>query len=312
MKKIFLTVMVALCTMGIVAAQDLEKATEIYNNAAAAIENNKAEAITLFEQALGMAETLGDEGAEIVAQCKGILPKLYISLGKDLVNEKNLDEAVAKFQKAIEVGDKFGDADVAAEAKGLIPQILMADANGMLNEKNFEGAVAGYQKVIDADPTNGQAHLRKGQALAQLGKVDDAIKAFELAAENGQEEQAAKQLSNTYVKKAVACQKAKDMKGALENAQKSTQYADNANAQKIIGMSAMQLKQNKVAAEAFEAYLAMNPNAITKEAGIVYNLGTALVALGENDKACGYFQKIAQDAKFGEGARYQITQLKCK
>jgi tetratricopeptide (TPR) repeat protein len=312
MKKIFLTVMVALCTMGIVAAQDLEKATEIYNNAAAAIENNKAEAITLFEQALGMAETLGDEGAEIVAQCKGILPKLYISLGKDLVNEKNLDEAIAKFQKAVEVGEKFGDTDVAAEAKGLIPQILMADANGMLNEKNFEGAVAGYQKVIDADPANGQAHLRKGQALAQLGKADDAIKSFELAAENGQEEQAAKQLSNIYVKKAVACQKAKDMKGALENAQKSTQYADNANAQKIIGMSAMQLKQNKVAAEAFEAYLAMNPNAITKEAGIVYNLGTALVALGENDKACGYFQKIAQDAKFGEGARYQITQLKCK
>ena len=312
MKKIFLTVMVALCTMGIVAAQDLEKATEIYNNAAAAIENNKAEAITLFEQALEMAETLGDEGAEIVAQCKGILPKLYISVGKDLVNEKNLDEAIAKFQKAIEVGEKFGDADVAAEATGLIPQILMADANGKLNEKNFEGAVAGYQKVIDADPTNGQAHLRKGQALAQLGKVDDAIKAFELASENGQEEQAAKQLSNIYVKKAVACQKAKDMKGALENAQKSTQYVDNANAQKIIGMSAMQLKQNKVAAEAFEAYLAMNPNAITKEAGIVYNLGTALVALGENDKACGYFQKIAQDAKFGEGARYQITQLKCK
>ena len=312
MKKIFLTVMIALCTMGIVAAQDLEKATEIYNNAAAAIENNKAEAITLFEQAFEMAETLGDEGAEIVAQCKGILPKLYISLGKDLVNEKNLDEAIAKFQKAIEVGEKFGDADVAAEATGLIPQILMADANGKLNEKNFEGAVAGYQKVIGADPTNGQAHLRKGQALAQLGKVDDAIKAFELASENGQEEQAAKQLSNIYVKKAVACQKAKDMKGALENAQKSTQYVDNANAQKIIGMSAMQLKQNKVAAEAFEAYLAMNPNAITKEAGIVYNLGTALVALGENDKACGYFQKIAQDAKFGEGARYQITQLKCK
>jgi tetratricopeptide (TPR) repeat protein len=312
MKKIFLTVMIALCTMGIVAAQDLEKATEIYNNAAAAIENNKAEAITLFEQAFEMAETLGDEGAEIVAQCKGILPKLYISLGKDLVNEKNLDEAIAKFQKAVEVGEKFGDADVAGEAKGLIPTVLMADANGKLNEKNFEGAVAGYQKVIDADPTNGQAHLRKGQALAQLGKADDAIKAFELASENGQEEQAAKQLSNIYVKKAVACQKAKDMKGALENAQKSTQYVDNANAQKIIGMSAMQLKQNKVAAEAFEAYLAMNPNAITKEAGIVYNLGTALVALGENDKACGYFQKIAQDAKFGEGARYQITQLKCK
>ena len=312
MKKVFLTVMVALFTMGVVAAQDLEKATEIYNNAAAAIESNKAEAINLFEQALEMAGTLGEEGSEIAAQCKGILPKLYISLGKELYQEKNIEEAVAKFRKAAEVGAAFGAADVVEEANGLIPQLLMADANGLLKDKNFEAAAAAYQKVIDADPTNGNAHLRKGQALSQLGKVDDAIKAFELASENGQEEQAAKQLSNLYVKKAVECQKAKDMKGALENAQKSTQYVDNANAQKIIGMSAMQLKQNKVAADAFEAYLAMNPNAITKDAGVVYNLGTALVALGENDKACGYFQKIAQDAKFGEGARYQITQLKCK
>jgi tetratricopeptide (TPR) repeat protein len=311
MKKIFATLIVALCTLGFAAAQDMEKATELYNNAAAAIDNNKAEAITLFEQALEMAEQLGDEGAEIVAQCKGIIPKLYMSVGKEMVNEKNLDEAIAKFQKAVEVGEKFGDADVAGEAKGLIPTVLMADANGKLNEKNFEGAVAGYQKVIDADPTNGQAHLRKGQALAALGKADDAIKAFELASENGQEEAAAKQLSNIYVKKAVACQKAKDNKGMLENAQKSTQYVDNANAQKLIGLSAKELKQYKVAAEAFEAYLSMNPSAVEKEPQIIYYLGDCLVKNGDNAKACGYFKKIAQDAKLGEAARYQITTLKC-
>lgn len=312
MKKIFATLLIALCSLGIAAAQDLEKATELYNNAAAAIDNNKAEAINLFEQALEMAGTLGDEGAEIVSQCKGIIPKLYISLGKEYVKESKYDDAVAQFGKAIEKGEAFGDAEVAEEAKTLIPQILMAEANQALKAKDFATAVTGYQKVIDADPANGQAHLLKGQALAALGKTDDAIKSFELASENGQEEAAAKQLSNTYVKKAVACQKAKDMKGALENAQKSTQYVDNANAQKIIGLSALQLKQNKVAAEAFEAYLSMTPDAITKEPGIVYNLGTALIATGENEKACGYFQKIAQDAKYGEGARYQITQLKCK
>ena len=312
MKKIFLTVMVALCTMGIVAAQDLEKATETYNSAAAAIENNKAEAITLFEQALEMAGALGDEGAEIATQCKSILPKLYISLGKELYGAKDTEGAVKTFQKAIEVGEAYGDEDVVEEARTLVPQLLMADANGLLKDKEYEAAVAAYQKVIDVDPDNGNAHLRKGQALMQIGKADEAIASFERAAENGQEEQAAKQLSNLYVKKAVECQKAKDNKGALEFAQKSTQYVDNANAQKIIGMSAMGLKQNKVAAEAFEAYLSMTPSAITKEPGIVYNLGTALVATGENDKACGYFQQIAQDAKYGEGARYQITQLKCK
>lgn len=310
MKKILLTIVVALCTMGISAAQDLEKATELYNNAAAAIENSKAEAIDLFQQALDMAGKLGEEGQEIVNQCKGIIPKLYISLAKELVNEKKLDEAVAKFKEAIKIGKELGDDEVADEAKTLIPQIQLADANSLLNAKDYEGAVAAYQKVIDSDPENGAAHLRKGQALVALGKLDDAVKAFELASKNGEEDAAAKQLSNTYVKKAVACQKAKDMKGALENAQKSTQYVDNANAQKIIGISASSLKQNKVAAEAFEAYLSMNPEAKDKNQ-IIYQLATALVATGDNAKACGYFKQIAQDAKFGEAARYQITTLKC-
>ena len=234
-----------------------------------------------------------------------------MSVGNELYKDNKVDEAIAKFQKASELGEAYGDADVVEKAKALIPQIHMASANALLNEKNFEGAVAAYQKVIDADPANGQAHLRKGQALSALGKADDAIKAFELAAENGEEAAASKQLSNLYVKKAVACQKAKDMKGALENAQKSTQYVDNANAQKIIGISALSLKQNKVSADAFEAYLSMTPGAAEKEPGIVYQLGTALMGAGDNAKACGYFKKIAQDAKWGESARYQITQLKC-
>ena len=311
MKKILVTFVAALCMLGIASAQDMEKATELYNNAAAAIETNKAEAVALFEQALEMADKLGDEGAEIVSQCKGIIPKLYISLGKEFVGENNLAEAVARFQKAIEVGEAYGDATVVEEAKELIPQIMMKEANGLLNDKNFEGAAAAYQKVIDADPTNGQAHLRKGMALSSLGKVDDAIKSFELASENGQEEAAAKQLSNIYVKKAVACQKAKDNKGMLENAQKSTQYVDNANAQKLIGLSAKELKQYNVASDAFEAYLSMNPKAMEKEPQIVYYLGDCLVKAGDNAKACGYFQKIAQDPKMGEAARYQITTLKC-
>lgn len=310
MKKIFVTILVALCTMGLVAAQDLEKATETYNNAAAAIENNKAEAITLFEQALGMAEQLGDEGAEIAAQCKGILPKLYLSLGKEKAAAKELDEAVANLNKAIELANKYDEPDSAAEAEKLIPQILMAEANSLYNAKDYAGAVAAYQKVIDANPTNGQAYLRMGKSYEMLNKLDDAIKACELASENGEEAAAAKQLSGIYNKKANASWKAKDAKGTLENAQKSTQYVDNPTAEKLIGFSASQLKQNKVAAEAFEAYLSMSPDAKDKNQ-IIYRLATTLVAAGDNAKACGYFKQITTDPTVGEAAQGQIKALKC-
>ena len=51
MKRIFMMAAVVLCSLNIAAAQDLEKAAELYNNAAAAIETDKAGAINLFEQA---------------------------------------------------------------------------------------------------------------------------------------------------------------------------------------------------------------------------------------------------------------------
>jgi Uncharacterized protein conserved in bacteria len=311
MKKLIFTLFVALCTVGISAAQDLEKATELFNNAATLLnDGNKTEALDAFNSALTTAEALGEEGAEIAGKCKDIIPNLMLSVSKDLVKANDMDNAVASLKKAAEVAKAFGAVEVEEEANSLIPDILMKNAGSLLNAKDFAGAAAAYKAVTDLQPANGMAWLRMGMALAQAGQTDEAVAAFTSAVENGQDAAANKQLSNLFVKKAAACQKAKDMKGALENAQKSVEYLDNPTAQKLIGLSALSLKQNKTAAEGFEAYLSQSPNAADK-AQITYQLGTALVAAGDNAKACGYFKQIKDDAKWGEAARYQITTLKC-
>lgn len=311
MRKFFATLLVAICALGICSAQDLEKTTEIFNNAATALNaGNKAEAAALFEQALTAATALGEEGNEIANQCKDVLPNIYLSMGKELANDKNVDGAIEKFNKAAELAGKFGANDVADEAKGLISQALMAQAGSFLGEKNFAAAAEAYNKILAADPANGTASLRLGMALAGLGKNDEAVAAYQKAMENGEEETARKQLSTLFLKKAAACQKAKDFKGCLENAQQSAEYLDNPQAQKLIGTSASALKQYKLAIEGFEAYLAMSPNAKDK-AQIIYQLGDATMKAGDNAKACSYFKQIAQDAKFGETARYYITTLKC-
>lgn len=311
MKKIFATLLVVLCTFGISIAQDLEQVTETFNNAATMLDGgNKSDAIGMFEKALTQATALGESGNEIVAQCKDILPKIYLSLSKEKAVDKDYDTAITMVKKTVDVAKEFGSTEVAEEAQGLVSQFMMAKANGLLSAKDLAGAIAAYKDVIAADPANGTAQLRLGQALAAGGKSDEAIAAFEKAMELGENDAASKQLSNVYLKKAAACQKAKDNKGALENAQKSAEYSDSANAQKIIGLSALGLKQNKTAADAFEAYLAMSPNAKDKSQ-IIYQLGTALIGAGDNAKACGYFKQIAKDEKWGEAARYQITTLKC-
>lgn len=277
MKKILVTFLAVFCAFTYASAQDLEQVTTIYNNAATAInDDNKDEAIKLFEQALEGATALGEEGNEIAGQCKEVLPKLYSSVAKDALSAKDYEGALAKIEKAVEVAKKFNSEDIVAELGELTPKV----------------------------------YIGIGAAKLAAGNTDAAVEAFEKAKELGQDEIANKQLSNIFIKKAAAAQKAKDAKGALEAAQKSLEYLNNPTAQKIVGLSALSLKQNKVAVDALEAYLSLSPNAKDK-VQIIYQLGTALVAAGDNGKACGYFKQIAQDAKWGEAARYQITTLKC-
>ncbi|MBQ0123593.1 MAG: tetratricopeptide repeat protein [Bacteroidales bacterium] len=311
MKKIFATLLIALCTFGICSAQDLEKVTETFNSAATALDaGNKADAIMLFEQALTGATALGEAGSEVAAQCKDILPKVCLSLGKDLAKDKDFDGAMAQFNKASELAGKYNVADVADEIKEVKSQVMTAQAASLISAKDFAKVIEICNTALASDPANGTAALFLGMALSNTGKANEAVAAFQQAMENGEQEKASKQLSTTYLKMAAACQKAKDFKGCLENAQMSAQYADNPQAQKLIGTSATVLKQYKVAVDAFEAYLAMSPNAKDK-AQILYQLGDATMKAGDNAKACGYFKQIAQDAKFGETARYYITTLKC-
>ena len=276
MKKIFVSLAVVLCSAAMVSAQDLETVTTTYNNAAAAIAENKAEAIKLFEEALAGAEALGEDGTAIIDQCKEILPKLYVSVAKEAVQAKDYANAISKFKVAEDIAAQYGDEEAKADVAELMPKIF----------------------------------IQLGATQLKEGNMDAAIETFEEALELGQTEVASKQLSNIYVKKAAAAQKAKDLKTAVEMAQRSIEYLDNPTAQKLLGLSALSLKQNKVAADALEAYLAQSPEAKDK-VQIMYQLGTALVAAGENDKACGYFKQIAQDEKWGEAARYQMTTLKC-
>ncbi|MCQ2138455.1 MAG: tetratricopeptide repeat protein [Bacteroidales bacterium] len=320
MKKLFISLCIAVCAMGVANAQDLEKLTEMYNAAATALTaGNKAEALPQFEQVLAAATALGETGNDIANNCKNVIPQLYVSVAKALANNKELDKAIEMLQKAITTGKEYNDQLTAEEAEGLISTLkanaMMTNANNLFNEKKYAEAAEAYKEIAAMDPTNATAVLRQGMALSSAGNFDASIECLTAALEKFADNESQlnlvkKNLANTFLKKSNGLLKTKDWKGALEAAQKSAEYGDSANAQKIIGNAASQLKQNKVAAEAFEAYLALKPNAGDK-VQTIYQLATALMAMGDNAKACGYFKEIAEDPKFGEAARYQITQLKC-
>jgi tetratricopeptide (TPR) repeat protein len=309
MKKIFLMLVAAAMTALTVSAQDIAQATENYNNGAMELQmGNKDAALNYFQTALTMAEALGEEGAEVATNCKNAIPVLMVSIAKDLIKAENFDGAIEQLNKAIEVAESYGNADAAEDAKTLVPQVLMSKAGDMLNAKNFAGAAETYQQVVAADTTNGMAALRLGMALGALGKNAEAENAYLLAARHGQEKNAMKQLSSTYVKQAAAFLKVKKYQEAVDAALKSNEYQENATAMKVAGTAASQLKKNEDAIKYLEKYLELSPNA-KDAAQMIYTIAATAQTMGNKEKAKQYYQKITTDPKFGPTAQQMLQAL---
>ena len=294
---------------GIASAQDINSVTETYNNGAMELEmGNKEAALGYFQAALAAAEELGEEGMQIAENCKNTIPVLMGSIAKDLIKAEQFDAAIEQLNKTIEVCNTLGNTAEADECKDLIKQTLMAKGNDLINNKDFAGAIEVYNQIMTEDPTNAMASLRLGMAYGATGDTDAAEAAYLVAAQNGQEKNAYKQLSNLFVKKAAAVLKTKNYADAIAFALKSNEYLENATAMKVAGTAASALQKNEEAIQYLEKYLELSPNA-KDAAQMKYTIAATAQVMGNKEKAKAYYQQILTDPKFGPTAAEQIKTL---
>ena len=310
MKKIFIFFAAAIMAAGVASAQDINSVTETYNNGAMELEmGNKEAALGYFQAALTAAEELGEEGLQIAENCKNTIPVLMGSIAKDYIKAEQFDAALEQLNKTIEASELYGNADEAAEAKTLINQTLMAKGNSLINAKDFAAAIEVYNQVMAAEPTNAMAALRLGMAYGATGNTEEAEKAYLVAAENGKEKDAYKQLSNLFVKQAAAVLKSKNYAKAIELALKSSEYLENATAMKVAGTAASALQKNAEAISYLEKYLELSPNA--KDATqMKYTIAATAQVMGDNAKAKEYYTAILSDPKFGPTAKQMLETIK--
>ena len=309
MKKIFMFFAAVVMAAGIASAQDINSVTEIYNNGAMELEmGNKEAALGYFQSALTAAEELGEEGMQIAENCKNTIPVLMGSIAKDLIKAEQFDAALEQLNKTIEVCNTLGNTAEAEECQALIGQTLMAKGNSLINSKDFAAAIEVYNQIMATDPTNAMASLRLGMAYGATGNTEAAEAAYLVAAENGQQTNAYKQLSNLLVKKAAAVLKTKNYAQAIELALKSNEYLENATAMKVAGTAASAIQKNEEAIQYLEKYLELSPNA-KDAAQMKYTIAATAQVLGDKEKAKTYYQQILSDPKFGPTAKQMLESL---
>lgn len=309
MKKFILAIAAAFMTAGMVSAQDMAQATELYNNGAKAISlKNYTEALDCFQKALEMGKAIGAEADELVANCKGAIPGVALEIAKDLIKEAKYDEAAAKLEEVGKIAAEFENAEVAEKAKELVPQMWMQKGASALKLKDYATAADGFAKSYAADTTAGKTALYLGQALGAQGKVEEAIEAFQHAAWNGEEAEAKEQMSNIYVKQANAAFKGQKFADAVKAAEKANSYAENANAYLIAGQSSQKLSKNADAIKYFEKYLEVKPDAKNAPA-ITFTVAALYQGAKNNAKALEFYKKVQDDPKFGPQAKQMIASL---
>ena len=310
MKKLLVTLSTLTLALGVAFAQDLTSVTDLYNTGAEAVSaGDKNGALNSFEQALSQAIALGEEGKDIVANCKSVIPTLKLSLAKDLVKETKYVEAIAALKDVQKLAEDYEAYDVSDEAEKLIPQVKMTNAGQLLNNKEYDAAAAAYKEIVDADPTDGTAALRLGVALNGAGKTDEAKAAFERAAANGQSATANKQLGNIYLKDAAAQLKDKKYADAVTSAVKANEYAENAQALQIAGQASQLAGKNNDAIKYFEQYLDAAPDA-SNAGSIAYTVGALYQQAKNNTKAKEFYNKAVNDPKYGAEAKKMLDALK--
>ena len=133
MKKIMIALAALLCAASFASAQDMAVATETYNNGVMALQGgDKATALNYFNEAMSLGQACGDEGAELVANCKNAIPGIILSIAKGQINDGAYDDAVKTLDEA-----------------GIVP--ICVGGGGIPVIVNDEGNLEGVAAVIDKD-----------------------------------------------------------------------------------------------------------------------------------------------------------------
>jgi tetratricopeptide (TPR) repeat protein len=316
-KTLSATVFLSFLSLGCLNAQDIGEAIELYNNGIRAFQESQlTQAISNVEQALQIAVTIQDDedALTLKTNCEKIIPQLYFSQAKQLINNKAYVEALQILDKTKELAEKYSDDEVQISVEDLMPQVYTAKGAADIEAGNTGEGIAAYRKALTLDENNSTLHLRI--ALAQL-KVNDeagAIAAFDqiIAMENAKPADIAnaqKQAGVIFLKRAVAAQASKKWNEVYENAQKAAGY-DNTNMQafRLTGISAVELKRWKDAAAACETVMEADSNAKDKN-NTIYRLDTAYENQNKKAKACSYYKQLVGDANYKAFAEQKVKEL---
>ena len=119
----------------------------------------------------------------LVSPVQGQPYKETFNEGLEAAKAANLPEARSKFLEASTGAQEADDAETLRKANYYVAQINSRLGNSALKDGNFENALYLFQEGLEKYPDFIRNQYGAGQALKRLGRMDEALDAWKLAAD---------------------------------------------------------------------------------------------------------------------------------
>jgi Tfp pilus assembly protein PilF len=197
-------------------------------------------------------------------------PVAQNNFGTALLQEGRMDEAIAHFQKAVEISPNYADAHINLG--------VVLTQKGQVNE-----AITHYQKALQERPNFAIAHNNLGNILLQNGQLDEAITHY----------QKALAIQPDYAEAYYNLGNALSHKGQVDEAIAHYQKAvaikpDYVMAHNNLGNILLKNGQVEEAITHYQKALAIQPD----YAEAHNNLGNALSQKGQLDEAIAHYHRV--------------------
>jgi len=207
--------------------------------------------------------------------------------GFALFQEGRVDEAIAQYQRALQISQDYA---LAADNLG----------NALLQKGRLGDAVALFQRALRIDPDCADAHVSLGNLLIRDGKVEEAMAHFQKAV------QIMPNLAVVHNSLGNALLDQGKMADAIAQFQKALEIAPGAAAAHFgLAFALMRAQRVDEAITEYQKGLQSDPSS----ASVRSNLAFALQQRGRLGEAIAQFQKVLQLNPADLGARYNLAWL---
>ena len=228
------------------------------------------------------------------------------NLGNALLQKGDVDEAIVRFQQALQIKPDFAEAHSnlgnalfqkgkvdeaiahcqrALQIKPESPEAHNNLGNALLKMGHVDEAIAHYQTALQIKPDSAEARNNLGSALLQKGDVGEAIAQYQQALQIKPDfAEAHNNLGNALLQKG-------DVDGAITHLQQALQIKpDDAEAHINLGSALFQKGRVDEAITHLQQALQIKPDSAEAHD----NLGNALLQKGRVDEAIAQYQQALQ------------------